>query len=210
MDGVLVDTAPFHLAAWQGVLRKRGVRFTAADFKRSFGQRNDTIIRQALGRPVTPEEIAAIAAEKEAAFRRQAGQQLRALPGAVPLLDSLKQRGFGLALASSAPRENVRLITGALGLEAYFGATVTGEDVTEGKPSPEGFLLAARRLGVAPPRCLVIEDAVAGVTAARRAGMRCLAVTSTHPGESLGEADLIVATLEGVTAADIEKLLTGA
>jgi beta-phosphoglucomutase-like phosphatase (HAD superfamily) len=83
---------------------------------------------------------------------------------------------------------------------------VWGREVAEGKPSPQGFLLAARRLGVEPENCVVIEDSVAGVTAARRAGMRCLAVTNTRPRESLAEADLVVDTLEEVTVADLAGL----
>jgi len=112
---------------------------------------------------------------------------------------SLAKSGLIQAVVSSTPRQNIDLILGALRLGQYFSTIVAGEDVSQGKPSPEGFLLAARRLRARPQRVLVVEDSVAGVRAARAAGMRCLAVATTHPREHLAEADLVVDTLEEVT-----------
>ena len=208
MDGVIADTAPYHLKAWQQVFRKRGVNFTEEDFKRNFGQRNDTIIRNTLGLSTSQSEIEAIANEKENIYRNIVKDKIRPLPGAVNLIKSLAENGFKMALASSAPIENIQLITTRLDINHYFQAIVSGREVTKGKPSPQGFLLAAQRLGVEPKQCIVIEDAVAGVSAAKKAGMRCLAITNTHPRTSLTEADLIVDTLEEVSASYLEKLLT--
>ncbi len=207
MDGVLADTAPYHLSAWQEIFRKRGLKFTEEDFRRSFGQRNDTIIRNTLGNQIAQGKIEAIARVKEETFRRIIGQNIRPLPGAVELVYSLRRQGVRMAIASSTPIENIRLITGSLGIANCFQAIITGQDVTEGKPSPQVFLLAAQKLGVKPGNCIVIEDAVAGVTAAKRAGMYCIAVTTSHPRQSLEEADLIVDTLEGIAVKDLEKLL---
>jgi beta-phosphoglucomutase family hydrolase len=207
MDGVLADTAHYHLSAWQEIFQKRGVKFTRKDFRYSFGLRNDTIIRNTLGKQTAQDEIEAIAREKEETFRRMIGQNIKLLPGTVELLQSLKQQGVKMAIASSTPIENIRLITGSLGIANCFQAIVAGQDVTEGKPSPQVFLLAAQRLGAKPGNCVVIEDAVAGVTAAKKAGMHCVAITTTHPRESLKQADLIVDTLEAVTVNDLEKLL---
>ncbi len=153
------------------------------------------------------EEINAISNEKEASFRQAIRQHIRALPGVIELMNSLARNGFSLALASAAPMENVRLLTESLGINRLFQGMVSAEDVAEGKPNPQVFLLAAERLGVKPENCIVIEDAVAGVAAAKRAGMRCLAVTNTHPRASLAEADLIVDTLAEVTAPDLADLL---
>jgi len=206
MDGVIVDTARYHLKAWQEVFRKRGVNFTEADFRRTFGQRNDTIIKTVLGREVSQEEMNAIAKEKEESFRRSIEQKLKPLPGVIELMTSVKERGFQMALASSAPIENIQLVSQTLGISDCFESIISDKDVTEGKPNPQVFLLAAERLGVGPRDCIVIEDAVAGVTAAKRAGMYCLAVTSTHPRQSLMAADLVVDTLEAISADDIERL----
>ena len=207
MDGVIADTAPYHFKAWQEVFQKRGMNFTEEDFKRNFGQRNDTIIRNVLGEGLSPSQIDTIAGEKEENFRQRVRQHINPLPGAIKLLKSLREHGFKMALASSAPIENIRLVTQGLGINNCFHATVSGREVKEGKPSPQGFRLAAKKLGVAPENCIVVEDAVAGVTAAKRAGMCCLAVTNTHPKTSLMEADLIVDTLEAVTVSDLKQLL---
>jgi len=208
MDGVIADTASYHLKAWQYVFQKRGVNFTEDNFRRHFGQRNDTIIRTTLGEDIPQSEIDVIASEKEENYRRRVRQNIKPLPGAVELIKSLEEHGFGVALASSAPPENIQLIMRGLSIEDCFQAIVAGREVKEGKPSPQGFLLAAQKLGVEPKNCIVIEDAVAGVTAAKRAGMHCIAVTNTHPGERLTEADLVVSTLEVVGVDDLEKLLS--
>jgi len=207
MDGVLADTAPHHLRAWQETFAKRGIKFTEADFKRGFGIRNDAIIKNTLGEQTTKAEIEAIAKEKEATFRRIIGKDVKPLPGALELLKALDERGIRMAIASSTTIENIHLIIGSLGIADYFKAVITGHDVTEGKPSPQVFLLAAQKLGAEPKNCIVVEDAVAGVKAAKSAGMYCVAVSNTHPKEKLNEADLIVASLEMVTVKDLEKLL---
>jgi beta-phosphoglucomutase family hydrolase len=206
MDGVIADSGPYHLAAWQEIFGRRGVKFTAGDFQHSFGLRNDNIIRNTLGKEITQDEVETIAVEKEETFRRLAGGRIKPLPGALRLLKLLKKEGFRMAIASSTPAENIELVTGSLGIADYFRVIVNGHDVTEGKPDPRVFLLAAQRLGVKPEHCLVIEDAMAGVAAAKKAGMACLAVTNTHSRQKLKEADLIVDTLEKVTLKDIEDL----
>jgi beta-phosphoglucomutase family hydrolase len=207
MDGVIADTAPYHLKAWQEVFQKRGVKFTKEDFRHTFGQRNDTIIKNTLGEETPQAEIEAIASQKEACFRQRIGPNLKPLPGVAALLKALSQADFKMALASSAPIENIRLLTRSLGINSYFQSIISDKDVTEGKPNPQVFQLAAQRLGVKPENCIVIEDAVAGVTAAKRAGMRCLAIANTHPRPSLAEADLIVDSLEAVSVNDLEGLL---
>jgi beta-phosphoglucomutase family hydrolase len=206
LDGVIADTGIYHCRAWQDVFSKRGVNFTETDFKRHFGQRNDTIIRSALGESISPEEVDAIASEKEANYRRRVAGNIRPEPGAIELIRSLRQHGLKMAIASSAPPENIRLILRGLGIDGCFHAVVWGRAVARSKPDPEIFLLAARKLGVAPGNCVVIEDAIAGVAAARRAGMKCVAVTNSHSRSSLKAADLIVDSLESVSAGDLAGL----
>jgi beta-phosphoglucomutase family hydrolase len=208
MDGVIADTAPYHLQAWQEVFRRRGVRYTEDDFKRNFGKRNDSIIRSVLGSRVPLAEMEAIAAEKEELFRRWAASRIRPLHGAIELMQALREHGFAQAMGSSAPLENIELVTRRLGIAGFFRVIVSGREVTEGKPSPQVFLRAAERLGARPEDCVVIEDAVAGVSAAKRAGMSCIAVTSTNSRDKLSGADLIVDTLEEVTVAGLESLLS--
>ncbi|MBE9482626.1 MAG: HAD family phosphatase, partial [Chloroflexi bacterium] len=151
--------------------------------------------------------VDAIVDEKEINYRQRVSQHIKSLPGAIELLKSLREHGFKVALASSAPMENIQLVTQGLGINNYFHSIVSGRDVSKGKPSPQGFLLAAKKLGISPQNCIIIEDAVAGVTAAKRAGMRCIAVTNTHPRESLTGADLVIDTLEAVSMTDLEQLI---
>jgi beta-phosphoglucomutase family hydrolase len=207
LDGVIADTGRYHCRAWQEVFSQRGISFSEEHFMQHFGQRNDTIIRDTVGQDITQEELEAIADKKEKAYRRLVAGNIQALPGAVELLAALKHRGIRSAIASSAPPENVSIIIKGLGIEKYFNAIACGREVTEGKPSPQIFLLAARKLEAEPTVCVVIEDAVAGVTGARRAGMKCLAITNSHSADSLKEADLVVDTLESVSVADLARLI---
>jgi beta-phosphoglucomutase family hydrolase len=203
MDGVIADTADYHYNAWREVFKEQGVEFNKADFMRHFGQRHDTITKFALGDKLSPEEVNKISEKKQTIYRRNVAKNIIPLPGAIALIKSLNQHGIKTAIASSAVPANIDVILRGLGIEKDFQAIVGGTEVAEGKPSPLIFQLAAQKLGVKPGNCVVIEDAIAGVTAAKRAGMKCVAVTNSHPGISLKNADLIVDSLEKV---DIEVL----
>lgn len=206
LDGVIADTGIYHCRAWQEIFSQMGIEFTEEHFMKHFGQRNDTIIRDTVNKTVSQEALDAIADKKEVTYRRLVADNIKALPGAIELLSSLQERGIKSAIASSAPPENVRIILKGLGIEKYFDAIACGREVTEGKPSPQIFLLAAEKLKVEPAGCIVIEDAVAGIAGAKRAGMKCVAVANSHPQGKLQEADLIVASLKSVSVDDLSKL----
>jgi len=203
MDGVIADTADYHYGAWRDVFGERGVAFSKEDFMRHFGRRHDTIIKFALGDKLTPEEVDAIAGKKQVLYRERVSKNVVPLPGAIELIKLLNEHRIKTAIATSAVLKNIDVILKGLGIQDSFQAIAYGTEVAEGKPSPQIFQLAATRLGVRPADCVVIEDAIAGVAAAKRAGMKCIAVTNSHPGMSLKNADLIVDTLEKV---DIEIL----
>jgi beta-phosphoglucomutase family hydrolase len=207
MDGVIADTAPFHFHAWQKAAQDRGISFTEDDFRDTFGKRNPEIIAEKFGRDIPPQESDGIAQRKEELFRRIAAQSIKPFPGVLNLMLSLRSAGWKMALVSSTPAENIKLILRSLEINSLFDTIVTDKDVLRGKPDPEGFLLAAERLGVSPSNCVVIEDAIAGVKAAKNAGMKCIAVTNTHPADRLKEADLVVDSLELATVSTVESLL---
>ena len=207
MDGIIADTAQYHHKGWQIVFRRRGINYTEEDFRHNTGKRSDTIIREVLGKKIPQNEVKEIIQEKDATFRRLMGQNIKPFPGVLKLITSLKEHGFKIAIASSAPMENIQLITQNLKIHNYFDAITSGWEVTKGKPHPQTFLLAAEKLRVAAEDCIVIEDAISGVAASKRAGMRCIAVTNTTSREELRRADLIIDTLEAITVDDLNKLL---
>lgn len=198
MDGVIADSNSFHFAAWQETFAKRGIKFTKEDFSKLFGTRNDFIIRSVMGEKLSEIDVKIMVQEKEENFRRKARGNIKPFPGVVRLLNVIKGGNFKLGLVSSAPKENIDLLISELKLEGLFDCTVFGQEVSESKPSPQIYLLAAEKLGVAPNDCTVIEDSSLGVRAAKTAGMRCLAVTNTHPRQELEEADKVVDSLENV------------
>jgi beta-phosphoglucomutase family hydrolase len=202
LDGVLVDTAQLHYQAWRQLLSELGRSLSEEDFRHTFGLRNDLILRELLGE-APDEEVERLSLRKEALFRQQAVGRVSALPGAIELVRRARDAGRRQALVTSTPRANLDLVLPGAGLARAFDTIVAAEDVSRGKPDPEGFLLAARRLGVAPERCLVIEDAPAGIEAARRAGMRSLAVTTTRPRQDLAAADAIVDSLSEPAALNL-------
>jgi beta-phosphoglucomutase len=206
MDGVIADTGKFHCRAWQHAFQQEGVIFTDEDFKHNFGQRNDTIIRKTLGNELSQSKVDSITKTKEEYFRHIIQQNLNAFPGVINLLKLIRENSIFSAIASSAPMENILLILNGLGIKDYFQAIVFGKEVSEGKPSPMVYLLAAQKLGVEPRNCIVIEDATAGVVGAKRANMRCIAVTNSHESTKLNEADLVVDSLTKVGLRELENL----
>jgi len=198
MDGVISDSYSFHFAAWRETFAKKGIKFSKEDFTKLFGTRNDFIVRSIMGREFPEKDVKIVVQEKEETFRRKATGNIKPFPGVVRLLNSLKKGNFKLGLASSAPKENIDLAFSELNLTGIFNCIVSGQEVTESKPSPQIYLLAAKKLGVIPNDCVVIEDSPLGVKAAKTAGMKCLAITNTHSRQELEEADRVVDSLENV------------
>jgi len=205
MDGVIADSQSFHCAAWQETFAIRGVKLGREYFATLFGSRNDFIIRRVMGGTLSEEEVRSMIQEKEENFRRKATGNLKPFPGAVLLLNTIKKGNFKLGLVSSAPRENIDLVISELNMEGIFDCIVFGREVSESKPSPQIYLFAAKKLKVSPSDCLAIEDSPLGVKAAKAAGMKCLAITNTHPWQKLEEADKVISSLESV---DLISLLT--
>ena len=203
LDGTLVDSADYHWRAWRDTLAAEGSSITYEQFLDSFEQKNDRILRRWIGAGIPRDRIHRIGEAKEAEYRRLAETEgLFVLPGAADWLATLQAAGWKQAIASSAPRANVGVMLRVAQLDRYFSAMVGAEDVTTGKPDPEVFLTAAVRLGIEPARCVVVEDAAAGVEAARRAGMKCIGVS---PSGTLA-ADISVTSLVDLEADAFESL----
>ena len=207
MDGTLLDSAEYHWLAWRDILADERFELARDQFVATFGQRNDTILRDWLGADLPISEIDRIADTKEARYRAlvQAGG-ITLLPGVERWLKRLEADGWYQAVASAAPRANVEAIVTALGIAAFFHAISSAEDVQRGKPDPQVFLVAAERVGVPPARCIVIEDAPAGLLGAQRGGMRAIGVRSSHANL---QADIVVDTLAELPDDAFERLLEG-
>jgi HAD superfamily hydrolase (TIGR01509 family) len=207
MDGVLVDSGDFHYVAWAETVAREGLPpYTREQFNASFGMDNRGVLSMLLGREPEPAWLARVSDEKEAAFRDAIRGKARPLPGVVRWLARLRAAGVRQAVASSAPPPNIDLLIETMDLRQYFEAVVSTWGM-RGKPDPGVFLEAARQVGVPPQRCLVVEDAIAGVAAAKAAGMACLAVTNTNTRAALADADRVVDSLEEMEDAAFEALL---
>jgi beta-phosphoglucomutase len=208
LDGVIVDSSKQHRQSWQLLAAETGVSFTDDDFWSTFGRSNAAIIPLHWGAQLTPVQIDALANRKEVYFRdilRKEG--LKALPGALELMQEARAAGLKQSLASSTPVENIKVVSELLGLARWLDAFVSGDRLPRGKPAPDVFLLAAKTLGVEPAYSVVIEDAPAGVAAAKAAEMRCLAVTTSHPAAALAAADRVVDSLATIHVEDLQALI---
>lgn len=207
LDGTLIDSAGHHWIAWRDTLAAEGRSVTPEDFASSFGKRNDEILYELFGPGIETDWIERVSEAKEQAYRhllRERGLEL--LPGALAWFERLRCAGWRQALASSAPRPNIAAVFESLAaLGEYLDLAVSADEVGRGKPDPAVFLEAARRLALPPGRCIVVEDAPAGIEGARRAGMRSIGVLSSHHPRL--EADLVVPSLEALETDAFEALL---
>lgn len=211
VDGVLVDSFQAHFDSWQRMGQEYDAVMTHEQFLATFGRTSREIIRELWGdRVASDEQVAQYDDRKEALFREILAADFPAMDGAVDLIHQLHDAGVLMAVGSSGPADNVHLTLDSLGCRECFQAIVTGDDVTRGKPDPQVFQLGADRMGVARSRCVVIEDAVAGVQAAHAAGMKCVGFASTgRVKDELAQADLVIESLRQVTLDTFRRLVDG-
>ncbi|NLI75401.1 MAG: HAD family phosphatase [Candidatus Riflebacteria bacterium] len=208
MDGVLIDSEPWYFEVNRRFFAERGIAITRADFECYAGMGMVTMWEKVRVRYRLPETAVDLAAQETEAFHRFLLSQARLDPiaGARDLLEGLSRRGVFLGLASSTPRKNVDCVLERTGLRPFFGASVAGDEVTNGKPAPDIFLQAARLGGHEPARCAVVEDSGNGVRAAKAAGMFCVGVRNPASGrQDLSPADLVV---DDLGPASRDRILT--
>ena len=201
MDGVLIDSGAHHRKAWRALLDELRVEPAEPEFWRAtIGRPAEEAVPLLLGRRVEPSEARRLALRKRELYTAFAARGLASVPGVLPFVKALARRGVPRAVGTSATRSDVDRQLAALGLRCHFDVIVTAEDVTLGKPSPEVYLESARRLGAMPAVCLVFEDSLVGVEAARRAGMRAIGVTTAHTAHELlgAGAESAIADFQGL------------
>jgi beta-phosphoglucomutase len=195
MNGVLLDDEQHQWEAFKRVLKGRGLDVPDADFSKYCGVTEQECFAMALQSPFDSEGVRECMRERRACYIEILGGRLPLYPSVPDAVQRAEAAGIIQAIASGACREEVMAVVEALG-PSRFRAVVVAEDVTRGKPNPEGYLKAAGQLGVDPSRCLVVEDSLHGIEAALAAGMQCLAVASTLPQERLGRAHAVASSVE--------------
>lgn len=207
VDGVLIDSYQAHFESWRRLYGEVGLDYTEAAFAADFGRTSRDILRRTLGDDLTDERVRELDGKKEAYFREIIHDDFPAMPGVSELLDALAAAGFGIAIGSSGPPENIAVVLAKLPGAQQIAAAVTGADVTRGKPDPQVFQIAAERLKLPPANCAVVEDAQHGVEAAKRAGMAGIALIGTLEREAFSMADLVVDRLDELSPNRIEELI---
>lgn len=187
LDGTLADSDPLHFRAFQTAARRWGVEIDEEYFVAHMSGRSNSVICAELLPDRSDDDRARLASEKEALFRATV-DQLTPVAGLHPFLDWAQGQGLALAVVSNAPRANIDAILGAFGIADRFGALVSGEDLARGKPDPLPYATALAELGVAASHAVAFEDAVPGLTAAVRAGIPTVGVTTGHAPERLTQA----------------------
>jgi beta-phosphoglucomutase family hydrolase len=209
MDGTIVDNMGFHTRSWLEFFSRRGHAVDeAAFFAATAGRTGHEIIGQFLGHGLGHDDVAALIDEKEVLYREIYAPHLRAVEGFGALVSAAKAVGIRLAVGTAAPPCNVDFTLDGLGVREHFDTVVGAADVKRGKPEPDVFLLAAERCGADTAHCIVFEDAPLGVEAARRAGMRCVVLTTTLPAEAFSAFDNVIHIARDFSEIDINHLTT--
>lgn len=201
MDGTMVDNNEFHKKAFQEFCKRHGKTLTDEEYMKKFsGRSNKQVMPLVFGKDLTEEEFHRYDDEKESIYRDMYADHIKPIEGLHEFLDKLAERGIKIAMATGSPHKNRKFIIDALNLEKVFDAIVGGEEIKRGKPEPDAFLTAAKKLKVPPSNCVVFEDAPPGITAAKRAGMKVVGLLTSYSREDFKEADLII---ENFTQIDI-------
>lgn len=207
MDGVLVNSNPTHTIALRKFCEMHGHHLTDDELKtRIYGRANKDWLPDIFGDQMTRAEYKKLAAEKEALFRKLFEPIIQPLNGLLPFLESLKINKIIMAVASSAPPENVEFTLDKTVTKRYFDIVLSEADIETGKPDPAIYLKTASLLNIPPEKCIVFEDSMAGVEAARKAGCMVIGVTTTHSRDEFIGADLVINDFEDLVFLDLKQL----
>lgn len=207
MDGVISDTLPLHSEAESQALACFGIKMTPQEIIDEFNAIPDRIMFETiLSRHKSTADINIVIAKKWEIMKKLAENNIRPIKGVIDLITTLNNNHLALGVASSTSPYFINLVLTTLHIKNYFKAVTSTEEVQNGKPNPDIFLLTAKKICVQPSECIVIEDATNGIRAAKAASMKCIAITTTHKREDLKDADRIVDSLSELTISTLNNL----
>ena len=195
LDGVIIDSEPLHKRAWKAVFEEKGIFLKDEEMAESIGTTDHSLLKKIIRENDLEPDFRKWYEKKRERYRTLLRNNLKVFPGATSLIKKLSRK-YSLALASSAWLENIRFVLNRLELIKYFKVIIGRDDVENHKPNPDIYLLTAERLGLPCDKCVVIEDSLVGIRAAKKAGMKCIAVSHSFSPQRLKEADLVVDSLE--------------
>ncbi|HAI83331.1 MAG TPA: HAD family phosphatase [Chitinophagaceae bacterium] len=209
LDGTMVDNNPFHIKAWQAFYERRGRILTEADYKTHInGRTNADVVKWVFeGEPITDADIAAYTDEKESLYRDIYADYIKPVHGLLPWLHQLQQHAIPIAMATSGIPDNINFFFQHVPVQPFFSLVVNGTQIKKGKPDPEIYTLTAQKLGVNPTACVAFEDSVPGVQSALAAGMKVVAVTTTHTAAELSMAHAIIPDFSNLTVNEMIRLI---
>jgi beta-phosphoglucomutase family hydrolase len=206
-DGVIVDSSAHHEQSWHLLAAEHGQKVPEGGFKKSFGMKNEHIIPNLFQWTSEPARVSQMSLRKEELYRELLKSKgITPLPGVLPWLKKLKAAGIPTCIASSTHRLNILTSLDTMGISEFFSAMVTSEDVRHGKPDPEVFLAAATKINRDPRLCVVFEDAMVGVQAARAGGMKVIALTTTHDAKNFSECDMVLPNFLSLGIHEVDAL----
>lgn len=187
MDGTLADSIPFHRESWVLFLKKHQIHLDPEQFQSQNHGNIQEMIKRFFGNDISDEKLAELGEEKEIIYRDIYREHLREIPGLTNFLNLLKSHGIRMALATMGDSNNIDFFLNGLKVFSFFEIISGGLEISKGKPDPEIFNLSLKKLNLKPDDCVVIEDSIDGVLAARRAGIRVIGITTSHSSSELRE-----------------------
>lgn len=211
IDGTMIDNNEFHLKAWRQYLKEIGREMSDEEYKENInGKTNQDATEYIYGKKLSKEEAEKYYLKKEEIYRQMYAPHVKPVEGLLELLQLLQSKNIPIAIATSGIMVNIDFMFDHIPMRQYFKEIIYSEDIKKGKPDPEIFLKAAEALNVDPAKCVVFEDSLAGVEAGKAAGMKVVAVTTTHPKDELNDADEVVSDFTSVTVERLNGLFNAA